>query len=187
MVTINNDDIRDVYHYLATIENVILKEVKLINGNKSHVDKIVPEQLTKVYSQKEKTALTFADQITRTAYENSVVSLVSTFEKVVFAKYRTTYGELKTVVRDNSQESINYYKSREKFINDSIDKLSGIIYLIEGHISPDLLKTLNQLREHRNYIAHGKRDAKPPAVEMKIADIAKTLDDVIREIEGQNV
>ncbi len=184
MVTINNEDLRDVYHYLATIENVIQKEVKLINGNKFHLDKIVPEQISKVYSQKEKTALTFADQITRTSYESSVVSLVSTFERIAFAKYKTTYGTLKTVVKDNSPNFIDYYNSRESFLNGNIDKLSGIIYLIEGQISIELMQKLKLLKDHRNYIAHGKRDVAPPAFEMKLADIAKTLDEVIREIEG---
>lgn len=184
MVTINNEDLRDVYHYLATIENVIQKEVKLINGNKFHLDKIVPEQISKVYSQKEKTALAFADQITRTSYESSVVSLVSTFERIAFAKYKTTYGTLKTVVKDNSPNFIDYYNSRESFLNGNIDKLSGIIYLIEGQISIELMQKLKLLKDHRNYIAHGKRDVAPPAFEMKLADIAKTLDEVIREIEG---
>jgi hypothetical protein len=185
MVTINNEDLRDVYHYLATIENVIQKEVKQINGNKFHLDKIVPDQLSKVYSQKEKTALAFANQITRTSYESSVVSLVSTFERVVFAKYKTTYGTLKAVVKDISPNPpMDYYKSREDFLNGNIDKLSGIIYLIDGQISNELIQKLKLLKDHRNYIAHGKRDVAPPAFEMKLADIAKTLDEVIREIEG---
>ena len=183
MVTINNEVLRDVYHYLATIENVLQKEVKLINGNKFHLDKIVPENLTKVYSQKEKTALAFADKIAITAYEGSVVSLVSTFERVLFVKYKTTYGKLKTVVKDNAPNSMDFYKSRENFLNGNIDKLSGIIFLIEGKISADLLQKLKLLKDHRNYIAHGKRDVSPPAVEMKLADIAKTLDEIIREIE----
>lgn len=184
MVTINNEDLRNVYHYLATIENVIQKEVKLINGNKFYLDKLVPEQLSKIYSQKEKTALAFADQMTRTSYESAVVSLVSTFERIVFAKYKTTYGTLKNVVRDNSPNLMDYYNSRENFLNGNIDKLSGIIYLIEGQISLELMQKLKLLKDHRNYIAHGKRDVAPPAFEMKLADIAKTLDEVIREIEG---
>jgi hypothetical protein len=135
MVTINNEDLRDTFNYLATIDNILQKEVRQISGNKHYIDKIVPEQIAKVYSQKEKTALMFADNLTRTAYENSVVSLVATFERVVFAKYRTSYGTLKNVVSASAVRPLDYFKSRENFINDSIDRLSGIIYLIEGHIT----------------------------------------------------
>lgn len=184
MVTINNENLREVYHYLATIEKILQKEIRLVHGNKSYLDKIVPEQLTSIYSQKEKVAYAFIDKITKTAYENSVVSLVSTFEKIVFAKYKTTFGTLKNVVRNHALAPMDYHKSRENFLNGNIDKLSGIIYLIEGHISHELLENLKLLKNHRNYIAHGKRDVAPPAVEMDLASIAKTLDDVIREIEG---
>jgi hypothetical protein len=86
MVTINNPDLRNAYLYLSTIENILRKEVRQINGNKNYVDKIVPDQFTRIFSLKEKSALTFADNLTRTAYENSVVSIVATFEKIVFAK-----------------------------------------------------------------------------------------------------
>jgi len=184
MVTINNEELRNVYHYLATIENILQKEARQIRGNKSYLDKIVPAQLVNVYSLKEKSALAFADKITITAYESSVVSLVSTFERVVFAKYKTSFGTLKTVVRENAPFPMDYYKTRENFLNGNIDKLSGIIYLIEGYLSVELLGKLKLLKDHRNYIAHGKRDVAPPSVEMNLEDIAKTLDEIIREIEG---
>jgi hypothetical protein len=183
MVTINNEDLKSVYHYLATIDNVIQKEIRHVNGNKSYLDKMVPEQLSKVYSSKEKTALTFVDNLTRTAYDNSVIALCATFERIVFAKYRTTYGNLKTVVKTNAQKPLDYFDSREKFINDGIEYLSGIIYLLEGKIDNDLIYKLKAIKDHRNYIAHGKRDSVPPAVEYPIDVIASTLDDVVREIE----
>ena len=50
MVTINNEDLRDTFNYLATIDNILQKEVRQINGNKHYLDKIVPEQITKVFS-----------------------------------------------------------------------------------------------------------------------------------------
>lgn len=126
----------------------------------------------------------FADNLTRTAYQNSVVSLVATFERVVFSKYRTSYGTLKNVVSKSDVRPLDFFKSRENFINDSIDRLSGIIYLIEGHITKDLLQKLKQIKDHRNYIAHGKRDVAPPDVELKLDEMAKVLDEVIREIEN---
>lgn len=184
MVTINNEELRDTFNYLETIDNILQKEVRQINGNKSYIDKIVPEQLVRVYSQKVKTAVTFADNLTRTAYENSIVSLVATFERILFAKYKTSYGSIKSVIANYAVKPLNFYKSRELFVNGNIDKLSGIIYLIEGHLSSELLEKLKVIKNHRNYIAHGKRDTAPPAVEMKLSDIAKILDEVIKEIES---
>ena len=81
MVTINNKELRGVYHYLVTIDNIVRKEVRKVNGNKYHLDK------------------------------------------------------------------------------------------------------LKIIKDHRNYIAHGKRDSGPPPVELTIDQIASTLDGVIREIE----
>ena len=94
------------------------------------------------------------------------------------------YGTIKSVVANNIARPLAYYKSRENFVNDNIDKLSGIIFLIEGHIATELSKKLKLIKDHRNYIAHRKRDVTPPAVEMKLSDMAKVLDEVIREIES---
>lgn len=184
MATLNNEDLRNAYHFVATIENLLQKEIRQIRGNKSYLDKIVPEELVKVYSLKEKTALSFADGLFRTSYENSVVTLVSTFEKVVFTKYKTTVGTIRGIVAAHAAKPMDFYRSRENFVNGSIDKLSGIIYLIEGHITNDLMDKLKIIKDHRNYIAHGKRDVAPPAVELKLSEIAKTLDEVIEEIEA---
>jgi hypothetical protein len=183
MVTVNNEDLRNVYHYLVTIENIIQKEIRLVKGNKHHLDKIVPEELTKIYSAKEKTALSFVDNLTRVTYENSIIMLVSTFERIVFAKYRTSYGSIKTTVNKHSAKPLDYYSSREKFINDGIENLSGILYLIEGIIEHSLFDQLKKIKDHRNYIAHGKRDSQPPAIEFTIDEIASLLDRVITEIE----
>lgn len=183
MVTIDNEELRGTYHYLITIENIIHKEIRHVNGNKSHLDKLVPNYLSGVYSSKEKTALAFIDNISRTSYENAILSLVSTFERVVFAKYRTSYGKLKSVVVQNTTKPLDYYKSRERFIYGKIDKLAEIISLIEGTIDNLLLAKLKKIKDHRNYISHGKRDSQPPAVEYSIDEIAQTMDDIIREIE----
>lgn len=184
MATIINEDIRNTFNYLATIDNILIKEVRQVAGNKYYLDKIVPEHIVKTYSQKPKTANTFTDNLRRTAYENSVVTLVATFERVVFAKYKTTYGNIKSIVGKYATRPLDYYKSRENFVNGNIDRLAGIIGLIEGHLSPALLTKLEGIKSQRNYIAHGKRDTAPPAFELPLSDIAQTLDEVIKEIEG---
>ena len=184
MATINNEEIRNAYNYLATIDIILNKEISQVNGNKSYLDKIVPQQIVRVYSLKEKTALTFTDNLMRTAYENSIINLVATFEKVVFTKYKTAYGKIKSIVGNQASRPLDYFRSRENFVNGNIDKLSGIIYLIEGNLSAELLNKLKLIKDHRNYIAHGKRDSAPPAIELKLSEMAKILDDVIKEIES---
>jgi len=182
MDSIVNSDIRDTYQWLSTLDNILKKEVKLINGNKSHLDKIVPEELVKVYSQKQKDALDFVDNLTRTSYEASVVSLIAAFERIAFAKYKTSYGKIKSVVDAHAGKPLDYFKAREKFVTGSIDKLSGIIDLIEGLIDAELLKKLKIIKDQRDYIAHGKRFGSPPAFEMTLQQIATTLDNIILEI-----
>ena len=63
MATINNEDLRNTFNYLATLEIIVNKEVRQINGNKYYLDKIVPEGIAKTYSQKDKTAKEFADNL----------------------------------------------------------------------------------------------------------------------------
>ena len=69
-------------------------------------------------------------------------------------------------------------------MNDKIDRLSGIINLFDGLISPSQLKNLKIIKDHRNYIAHGKRDVTPPLIEFKLFEVAEILDNIITEIES---
>jgi hypothetical protein len=183
MVTVNNEDLRDIYHYLTTIENIVQKEIWQAQGNKSHIDRMVPEALASTYSLKQTTSLAFLDNLTRTSYENAVVSLVATFERIVFSKYRTSYGKLRSIVNSHSTKPLDYFASRERLVNDKIDRLAGIFYLIDGIIDHELFNKLKTIKDHRNYIAHGKRESQPPAVEFTIHEIVLILDNVIKEIE----
>ncbi len=186
MVEVNNEDLKETYHYVCTITNILQKEIKQVNGNKSYLDKMVPASLSKTYSLKETKALAFTKNLDRAVYDNNVVALVSTFERIVFAKYQTTYGMVKSVVSAHSKKPMDYFDSKERFVNDSIDKLSGILYLIEGLIDTKLFEKLKSLKDQRNYIAHGKRNLKdvtPPSVNFSLDEIVSILDDVIKEIE----
>lgn len=184
MVTIKNEDLRSVYHHLITINNILQKETQIVNKNKSHVDKIVPEQLANTYSTKHNKALEFVDNLIKTSSENSVVCLVATFERVAFAKYRTSYGNIRAVVRDKSMKPLDYFRSRERFVHDQIDNLAGIISLLDGIIDSQLIEDLKKIKDHRNYIAHGKRVSPLPIDTFDLDKIATTLDDVIFEIEN---
>lgn len=80
---------------------------------------------------------------------------------------------------------LNNNDLREQFVYDKIDRLSGILYLLEGTISEDLIKKFKIIKDHRNYIAHGKRDVAPPAIEFKLHEIALILDTILNQIESR--
>lgn len=187
MVTINDESIKKAYTYVLTLRNVVVKETNHVKSNKAHVDKIVPSNLVNVYSKKHQDALKFVDDLTQTLYDLSVVTLVTAFEKVVFNKYKNTYGILRTVVSVSTTPLSDFHRSRERFINDSIDKLSGILFLIDGIIDANTMSLLKEIKDHRNYIVHGKRDSVMPARQLDIDIIAKTLDDAITEISLRSV
>lgn len=183
MAVINNEDILHTFHYLSTLDNILKKEIRMVNGNKSYIDKIVPENLVKVYSQKGTVASEFVDNLSRTSYEASLITLVASFERIIFAKYKTAYGTIKSYVGELEIRPLDYFRSKERFVNGSIDKLHAIIDLIEGHVEDQLFQKLKGIKEHRDYIAHGKRFGKPPAFELTIEEIAVVLDNIILEIE----
>lgn len=184
-IVINNEDLRNTFNYVRTIHTALIKEFDKVVGNKSQLDKLVPEDLIGTYSAKYNKALEFKDNIISIAYDSGVVMLVASFERIVFAKYHTACGNLRGVLRDNASRPLDYFLAREKFINSSIDRLAAIIDLISAYLESDLHEKINLIREHRNYIAHGKRDREAPSVEMSLSDIAKALDDVIIEIENE--
>lgn len=183
MAIINNEELGESLNYHLTIENIIAKEIRTINGNKSHLDKIVPENITQVYSKKEKDAQYFVKNLYKSFYESSVISLVSSFEKVVFTKYKASYGSIKTLVGANCNKPLDYYKSRERFVNGNLDKLHGILDLIDGHIEVNLFEQLKKIKAQRDFYAHGKRFGEAPSVEPKLEEIATILDKIIFEIE----
>jgi hypothetical protein len=82
--------------------------VEQAKRNKSYIDNMVPEDLYGIYSKKEKMAYDFSNALSRTSFESSVVSLVASFEKVVFSKYKTSYGTIKEIVRDSATERFDY-------------------------------------------------------------------------------
>lgn len=182
MVAIENDDLRETYHCFLTLRNILDRDLPKVLNEKSYIDNLVPEDLKGIYSKKQASALRFKDAIEIQLYENSVVALVTTFEKIAFAKYRTSYGTLKTVVAEKAEHPLDYFASRERFVNTGIDKLAGIFYLIEGIIDAETMEKLVVIKEHRNYIVHGKRDSEPPSVEYDIDTIARFLDKAISEI-----
>jgi hypothetical protein len=184
MVILNNEKINDAFNYLKTIEKILINETNRIEGDKAHLDKIVPKNIQGLYSKKFDRAKDFSDNLKNTFYESCTINLLAVFENIVFAKYKTTVGTIRGVVSNHSVKPLDYFKSRERFIKDDLDGLQSFINLLEGYIDTELFKDLKRIKEQRDFLAHGKRFDKIPPLLMTIDDVAAILDKVISEIES---
>lgn len=183
MATILNAHIKEALILLSALETIITREAKNLRANTSNLDKVVPLEARELYSRNEGKAQGFIDKIEASFYESAVITLVATFENIVFAKYQNSYGSIRTLVRDSAKKPLSYYKSRERLVNDNIDSLSGIIRLIEGHVSIKSISQLKGIKSHRDYIAHGKRITVPAQIDYNLTEIASTLDEILSEID----
>ena len=185
MAAIRNVELKSAYFHLSTIEKMVDRETANVKNNKQHLDKIVPSEIIGKHSSNYSEAIQYIDSISKLSYENGIISLVSTFEKIVFEKYRHTYGTIKTVVNENSPSSLNYYRIRERLVKSEsdINRLHNIIELIKGILPERLYDEVSKIKNYRDYLAHGKRYSMTIDVEPTLEEITETLDKVLFEIE----
>ncbi len=185
MAAIRNPEIQATFLHLSTIEKMVDREIATIKNNKQHIDKIVPSEIIGKYSTNYSEAQKYINNINRLTYENAVISLVSTFEKIVFEKYRNTFGTIKKVVNTHTASPLDYYKIRIKLIKseNDINRLHNIIEMLKGHLPESLYEEVSKIKSYRDYLAHGKRYSITIDVEPPLQAIAEILDKVLFEIE----
>ncbi len=182
-ISILNEDLRECYENAVAIHTMLDKELKQVNGNKIHLDKLVPEDLKGKYSGSMKTALEFKQRILRDAFKAGVILLTATFERIAFAKYRTSSGEMVAYIEKAKDLSIEYDVVKDKFIKTSLSRLKELIELFEGHIETKLYEKLEQIREQRNSYAHGNPNSIPIVNDYSLDDIVVTFDEILTVIE----
>lgn len=185
MATIRNIELQTAYYHLSTIEKMVDREIANVRNNKQHLDKIVPSEIHGKHSSNYSEAQKYIDNISQLSYENAIIALVSTFEKIVFDKYRLTYGAIKTVINVHTQAPLNYYKIRERLVKseNDINRLHNIIELIKGFLPENLCLEVIKIKSYRDFLAHGKRYSSTIDIEPTLQQIAETLDKVLFEIE----
>jgi hypothetical protein len=185
-VSILNDELLESFENVLAIKTMLEKELNQVDGNKSHLDKLVPEGMKGKYSTTMKKALEFKGRILRDAYKAGVISLVATFERVAFSKYRTASGDMISYIEKAKDLSIEYYIVKDRFINSSLNWLSDLMRLMEGKINTILYEKLAEIKEQRNLYAHGSLDTVATINEYPLEEIAETLDKVLLEIEKRS-
>lgn len=185
MAAIKNPELLATFLHLTTIEKMVDREISNVKNNKQHIDKLVPFEIIGKYSSNYSVAQKYINNINQLTYENAVISLVSTFEKIVFEKYRNTFGAIKKLVNTHAISPLDYYKIREKLVKseNEINRLHNIIEMLKGHLPDSLYDEVVKIKNYRDYLAHGKRYSSVVDDEPSLQAIAETLDKVLFEIE----
>lgn len=124
----------------------------------------------------------YFDEIQKDLKDNAILSLVATFEKLVFYKIPTTIDSSKKIL---SSEYINhdpFSSSIKSFVKSTqdINNMSAIIGILSGSISVTLERKLKEIIDYRNRIAHGRRFGKESNLSVK--ETLERLDEVLESV-----
>lgn len=117
------------------------------------------------------------------ANEQATLALIFSFEQIAFDLYRNAFGIFRKVVKEKSVSDTPFFRARERFIRDDLDKLSQLLGLLDGFLNQALFEKLVEIKNYRDYLAHGKRFA-ASIQNYTMDEIAVTLDEVIYEIRS---
>lgn len=126
----------------------------------------------------------YFDSLQQTLFEQSFVGMVATFERWAFIHLGNAMGEARKVVGASYGASLAYARAAERLVREESD--IGDLASVEKFVAcypGQLAGTLQELRLHRNWIAHGKRVGRASRFS-QMEDVYKALCDVVRAIEG---
>ncbi len=94
------------------------------------------------------------------------MNIVTTFEKIIFKKIQQARGDIENAInkgyeqRIKNKEKVYFRHSAKSFIKSDTDIFSlGAAKLLEKQIiNKELFNDLKAIREHRDYLSHGKRN-----------------------------
>ena len=125
------------------------------------------------------------DNIQELLDDSAFLNLFAAFENIAFRLVGTTTGEIRRIVKKDVSVQYPYFRCRESFIKDQndIQNIRSLFALLENKINEDLYKKLYSIREHRNYIAHGKRPDVGQACNFPIHYVYITLSEILNIIK----
>lgn len=122
----------------------------------------------------------FDEKLQQAILDYAILDIVATFEKILFLRIDNASGEIKKIVREKYKTPAPLVKMSESFVKgkEDIYNLSGVTALLEGKIPPRLISQLSAIREHRNWLAHGKRSVGQPST-LTIQEIYNILQEIL--------
>lgn len=106
------------------------------------------------------------DRLKTDLEEFYILNIITTFEGIVFRRIQQTRGDIEKIIdkrygqRIKDKEKIYFHRSAKSFLKSDKDifSLGRAIKLLEKQIKDiKLFDDLEKIRDHRDYLSHGKR------------------------------
>jgi hypothetical protein len=131
------------------------------------------------------------DKLKTDIKEFYILSIITTFEKIIFNKIQQTRGELEKIInkgygqRIKNNQKVYFRHSTKSFIKSDTDifSLGRAIKLLEKQIKDkQLFNDLAKIKEHKDYLSHGKRRNVGKLSKFTIEEIKDKLIEIINSI-----
>ncbi len=169
----------EIYDYAqdrAKSDDKIADKFKIASKNQKNQKKLIQKHF---------------DKLKTDIKEFYILNIITTFEKIIFKKIQHARGDIKKIIdkgyerRIKNNEKVYFHHSAKFFIKSDTDifSLGGAIKLLENQIKSkqQLFNDLKKIREHRDYLSHGKRSIGEQS-KFSIEEIKDKLIEIINSI-----
>jgi hypothetical protein len=130
----------------------------------------------------------YFDSLEQSLFDQYLLRMVATFERLAFEKLTAAVGAARTAVEENYPAGSPFSRAAKylvKGVTEDFTSLADIEKLLASY-PQSASKELQELREHRNWIAHGGRVGRQSRFS-RIEEVHKTLSELLDLIETQEV
>ena len=190
MIEIKNSSLKKKYYRIKTVvHNLENLSKQQIRNHRSNIFIIQSENASNNYIQRDYQK--YFDKLFKNLNDMFFLDIIATFEFEAFTIFQANRSNIiKTLLKSNFNSLIPYIVE----INKHIKNLQGIKYLLKHNlscISADEINKLENIINHRDWLAHGKRvlntNRKKSENQEKIFKIEETilfLDNILVKLEN---
>ena len=184
MIQIKSQDLLTVYNNYLAIDNIIAyvasESFRRIQHNDDFLFTIKFPFVGEIKSKGKQGSLkTKFFEVSQFHKENTILTIVAEFEKLVFEKVNDSSVLIKDVVHNGYVSGQPMHTFRVSFVKEEEDiyNLSGFNKFLESHQTEK--DDLKEIIEFRNFLAHGKRLKVGQSSYKTLEQIITTLDNIL--------
>jgi hypothetical protein len=142
--------------------------------------------LGKRRADREGTLQEYFDSVEQALFDQYLLRLVAVFERMVFERLGAAVGAARSAVEEHYPSGSPFSRAARHLVKDVADDLTSLadIERLLASYPQSASKDLQELREHRNWIAHGGRVGRQSRFS-RVEDVHKALSELLDVIEAQ--